>query len=240
MTKDDQFPQTKKSGELLAAALAETERISSGTPPLRNPSQLNKDWDGQSYIEPDPKTTTPAQRLAIGELVRKSVSRESLGEWNAPADRPDPVAQLMEQNRTRVPELVPVRNARMAVSPFTYLRGSPVVMSRDLGSGPSSNLRTQLCGDAHLCNFGAYGTPERNVVFDLNDFDETLPGPFEWDVKRLATSFLIAARTSGQGEKAGRAAAKKAAKTYRENMLRLADADVLDIWYEHIELSEAL
>ena len=240
MTKDDPFPDPNESAELLTAALAETERIPSGTPPLRSPNQPNDDWDGKTYIEPDPTTTTPSQRMVIGELVRKAIPRETLGEWNAPADRPDPVQQLIEQNRTRIPELVPVRNGRMSVSSFTYLRGSPVVMARDLGSGPSTSLRTQLCGDAHLCNFGAYGTPERNVVFDLNDFDETLPGPFEWDVKRRVTSFLIAARTSGQGEKAGRAAAKKAAKTYRENMLRLAEADVLDIWYEHIELSEAL
>ena len=240
MTKDDPFPHSKKSGKLLSEALTETERIPSGTPPLRSPNQPNDDWDGKSYIDPDPMATTPTQRMRIGEIVRKSVPREVLGEWNAPADRPDPVQQLIEQNRTRIPELVPVRNARMAVSSFTYLRGSPLVMARDLGSGPSTGLRTQLCGDAHLCNFGSYGTPERNLVFDLNDFDETLPGPFEWDVKRLVTSFLIAARTSGQGEKAGRAAAKRAAQIYRENMLRLAEADVLDIWYEHIELSEAL
>jgi len=240
MAKDKAFPNANRSGELLTAALAETKRIQSGNPPLRTPNQLNDDWDGKSYIEPDPTTTTPSQRIRIGEIVRKSIPRESLGEWTPPADRPDPVAQLVEQNRTRVPELVPVRNARMAVSPFTYLRGSPIVMARDLGSGISTNLRTQLCGDAHLCNFGSYGTPERNIVFDLNDFDETIPGPFEWDVKRLVTSFLIAARTSGQGEKAGREAANTAARAYRENMLRLADADVLDIWYERIELSEAL
>jgi len=128
----------------------------------------------------------------------------------------------------------------MAVSPFTYLRGSPVVMSRDLGTAPSTPLRTQLCGDAHLSNFGAYGTPERNLVFDLNDFDETLPGPFEWDVKRLVTSFLIAARTSGQGEDAGRRAARAAAEAYRVNIRRLAEADVMDIWYEHIVLDDAM
>jgi len=191
-------------------------------------------------IDLDPLTTTPDERRASGERARKLVSRDALGTWTAPADRPDPVAQLIEQSRTRVPQLVPVRYGRMAVSPFTYLRGSPVVMARDLGTAPSTPLRTQLCGDAHLSNFGSYGTPERNLVFDLNDFDETLPGPFEWDVKRLVTSFLIAARTSGQGEDAGRAAARAAARAYRENIRRHADADVMDIWYEHIVLDDAL
>ncbi|MTA74646.1 MAG: hypothetical protein F2942_08010, partial [Actinobacteria bacterium] len=119
MTKDDPFPHANESAELLKAALAETERIASGTPPLRMPNQPNDDWDGKTYIEPDPTTTTPAQRMVIGELVRKTVPRETLGEWNAPADRPDPVQQLIEQNRTRIPELVPVRNGRMSVSPFT-------------------------------------------------------------------------------------------------------------------------
>ena len=196
--------------------------------------------DGSGFVNPDPLTTTPAERMAIGESVRKAIPREVLGEWDPPANRPDPVQQLIEQSRTRVPELVPVRYGRMSVSPFTYLRGSPVVMSRDLGNAPSTPLRTQLCGDAHLSNFGAYGTPERNLVFDLNDFDETLPGPFEWDVKRLVTSFVIAARTSGQGEDAGRRAAFAVAKAYRENIRRHAEADVMDIWYEHIVLDDAM
>ena len=189
---------------------------------------------------PDVATSTPTERLAAGERLRRQVSREALGEWEPPSDRPDPVELLVEQGRSRVPDLVPVRYGRMAVSPFTYLRGSPVVMAHDLGNAPSTPLRTQLCGDAHLSNFGSYGTPERNLIFDLNDFDETLPGPFEWDVKRLVTSLLVAARTSGQGEKAGRRAARSAARSYRTNLRRLAEADVLDIWYEHIVLDEAM
>ncbi len=193
-----------------------------------------------SEAVPDVATTTPTERLAYGEQLRRRISREALGEWEPPADRPDPVELLVEQSRTRLPDLVPVRYGRMAVSPFTYLRGSPVVMAHDLGTAPSTPLRTQLCGDAHLSNFGSYGTPERNLIFDLNDFDETLPGPFEWDVKRLVTSLLVAARTSGQGEKAGRRAARNAARSYRTNLRRLADADVLDIWYEHIVLDDAM
>ncbi len=148
---------------------------------------------------PDVATSTPNERLDYGEQLRRRVSREALGEWEAPSDRPDPVELLVEQGRSRVPELVPVRYGRMAVSPFTYLRGSPTVMAHDLGNAASTPLRTQLCGDAHLSNFGSYGTPERNLIFDLNDFDETLPGPFEWDVKRLVTSLLVAGAHLGTG-----------------------------------------
>ncbi|MHB1138658.1 MAG: DUF2252 domain-containing protein [Microthrixaceae bacterium] len=216
--------------ELLSEALAGGPGRAASGPPSLDPDPA----------DPDPVDTTPAERIAQGEKVRKAVPREVLGQWQAPADRPDPVEQLVEQSRTRVPELVPVRYGRMAVSAFTYLRGSPVVMARDLGTAPSTPLRTQLCGDAHLSNFGSYGTPERNLVFDLNDFDETLPGPFEWDVKRLVTSFVIAGRTSGQGDAAGRAAARAAATAYRRTIRRLADADVMDIWYEHIVLDDAM
>jgi uncharacterized protein (DUF2252 family) len=187
-----------------------------------------------------PATSSPTERTALGESVRRDVPRESLGQWEPGADRPDPVEILVEQGRHRVPELLPVRYGRMQVSPFTFLRGAPAVMAHDLSTSATSPLRTQLCGDAHLSNFGSYGTPERRLIFDLNDFDETLPGPFEWDVKRLCASLLVAARTSGQGEKAGRRAAIAAACAYREHLRQLADADVLDVWYEHVELSDAM
>jgi uncharacterized protein (DUF2252 family) len=193
-----------------------------------------------STMELDPATTTPSERAAAGEAARRVVAREALGEWEPGDDRPDPVEILVEQGRHRVPELLPVRYGRMAVSPFTFLRGAPSVMAHDLSTSPTTPLRTQLCGDAHLSNFGAYGTPERRLIFDLNDFDETLPGPFLWDVTRLCASLLVAARTSGQGEKAGRKAAVAAARTYREHLCELASKDVLDIWYEHVELSDAM
>ncbi len=184
--------------------------------------------------------SAPSDHAALGEAARTVVPRESLGQWEPGDDRPDPVELLVEQGRSRVPELLPVRYGRMAVSPFTFLRGAPAVMAHDLAASPSSPLRTQLCGDAHLSNFGSYGTPERNLIFDVNDFDETLPGPFEWDVQRLVASVLVAARTSGQGEKAGRRAARGAARSYRENLRRLSELDVLEIWYEHIQLSDAM
>ncbi len=193
-----------------------------------------------SFVAPDLDATTAGERLVRGESVRKQVSRESLGQWEPSADRPDPIEILVEQGRNRVPELLPVRYGRMAVSSFTFLRGAPAVMAHDLSTGPTTPLRTQLCGDAHLSNFGAYGTPERRLIFDLNDFDETLPGPFEWDVKRLCASLLVAARCSGQGEKAGRRAAVAAARAYREHLRELADEDVMDVWYERVELSDAM
>ncbi len=192
------------------------------------------------YVAPDPTTTSAGERLALGEAVRRRVARESLGQWAPSEDRPDPVEILVEQGRHRVPGLLPVRYGRMAVSAFTFLRGAPAIMGHDLHASPTTPLRTQLCGDAHLSNFGSYATPERRLIFDLNDFDETLPGPFEWDVKRLCASLLVAARCSGQGEKAGRRAAVAAAQAYREHLRSLAEADVLDVWYEHIELTEAM
>lgn len=183
---------------------------------------------------------TPGVRAARGREARSLRPRRSLGDWAPPPDRPDPVDLLVAQGHQRVPELLPVRYGRMAVSPFTYLRGSPVVMAHDLASAGSTELRTQLCGDAHLSNFGSFGTAERKMVFDLNDFDETLPGPFEWDVQRLCTSVVVAARTAGQGEGAGREAARAAARAYRTHVERLAGMTELEVWYEHIEISDAV
>jgi len=186
----------------------------------------------------DPRHTNSEGRRQVGREVRKLVPRTSLGEWTPPADRPDLVDLLEEQNASRLPDLVPIRYGRMMHSPFTYLRGSPIVMAHDLSSGPTTPLRTQLCGDAHLLNFGSFGSAERNLLFDLNDFDETLPGPFEWDVKRLVTSVLIAARSTGKSEDVGREAARAAARAYREHMAALATAGVLDIWYERYDAQD--
>lgn len=192
-----------------------------------------------TYVDP-PAEASSSERTALGESVRKAVPREALGTWEAAPGRRDPIEILIEQGATRVPDLLPVRYGRMAVSPFTFYRGAPAIMANDLAAGASTPLRTQLCGDAHLLNFGAYATPERRLIFDLNDFDETLPGPFEWDVKRLCASLLVAARCSGQGEKAGRRASLAAARAYREHLRELATHDVLDIWYERVELTDAM
>src|SRR2546429_9671208 len=145
---------------------------------------------------------TVAERAARGKAARVEVPRSSHGDWEPAADRPDPIALLQQQAVTRVPELVPIRHGRMAASAFTFYRGAAFIMASDLAATPSSGLRAQLCGDAHLSNFGAYAAPDRQLVFDLHDFDETLPGPWEWDIKRLAAILEIAGRAAGVPPKA--------------------------------------
>ena len=148
--------------------------------------------------------TTPADRALRGKAARKQVPRSAHAAWMPSVDRPDPVAVLERQGRDRLPELLPIRYGRMAASPFAFLRGAAAVMAADLAAAPHTGLTVQLCGDAHLLNFGLYASPERSLLFDLNDFDETFRGPFEWDVKRLATSVAVAARENGHPEaKAG-------------------------------------
>src|SRR5207245_1541964 len=151
--------------------------------------------------------------------------------WEPAGGRPDPVALLEEQNTTREPDLVPVRHGRMMVSPFTFYRGAAKIMAADLKDTPTAGLNVQLCGDAHLSNFGVYASPERTLLFDLNDFDETLPGPFEYDVKRLAASITVAARNNGHAPADGRAATLGSVTAYREAMARYATMPTMDIWY---------
>jgi uncharacterized protein (DUF2252 family) len=147
---------------------------------------------------------------------------------------------LLSQAKTRVPDLVPIRHGRMLVSPFTFYRGAALIMAADLESTPASGLRTQLCGDAHLSNFGAYASPERRLVFDINDFDETLPGPFEWDIKRLAASFVIAGRNNGFTKKQYRKATLAAVQSYRTAIRDFAAQPILAVWYQHLEMAQAL
>jgi uncharacterized protein (DUF2252 family) len=155
-------------------------------------------------------------------------------------DRPDPVALLEEQNVTREPDLVPVRHGRMMVSPFTFYRGAAKIMAADLAATPVAGLGAQLCGDAHLSNFGLFASPERKLLFDLNDFDETLPGPFEYDVKRMAASFMIAARNNGFSKKDARAATATSVTAYREAMAAFAQMPTMDIWYAHMDEDELM
>ena len=162
------------------------------------------------------------ERLAEGHAQRESVPLEAHGEWATPDSRPDPVGIIEKQNATRVPELVPIRHGRMIVSPFTFYRGTAAIMASDLSRSPTTELRVQCCGDAHLSNFGLFAAPDRRVVFDLNDFDETLPAPFEWDVKRLAASVVVAARGNGHRRKEQRAAARAAVAAYRRTMAKAA------------------
>ena len=168
---------------------------------------------------------TPAERAARGKEARAAVPRDSHAVFDPPPDRPDPVAQLEEQAATRVPELVPVRRGRMMVSPFTYYRGAALPMASDLSHTPVSGLAVQACGDAHLSNFGIFGSPERRLVFDVNDFDETLPGPWEWDVKRLAASMEVAGRGNGFGGKDRREIVTATVASYRRAMRGLRQDD---------------
>ena len=182
-----------------------------------------------------PPLPLPKERLAEGKARRSKVSRRSHESWQAPPDRPDPVALLQESNKTRIPDLVPIRYGRMMISPFTFYRGSPIVMARDLAHTPVSGIRVQACGDCHLMNFGVYASPERNLLFDVNDFDETLPAPWEWDLKRLATSFAVAGRSHGFRARECLEAAEECARSYREQMRSYSRMRLLDVWYSRAD-----
>jgi uncharacterized protein (DUF2252 family) len=181
----------------------------------------------------------PGARADSGRALRKLVPRSSHAGWEA-GGRALPLRLLEESNRHRVAELVPVREARMRASPFAFLRGAPAVMAHDLAATPVTGLTVQACGDAHLLNFGLFATPERNLVFGLNDFDETLPGPWEWDVKRLATSFVVAGRTVGFDATLGREAAMAVVRVYRERMAQFAGMRLLDVWYARVDATTIL
>src|SRR5512133_236168 len=181
----------------------------------------------------------PEERAASGKAARKKTPLEAHADFT-PAKSRDPIGLLLSQAKTRVPDLVPIRHGRMLASPFTFYRGAALVMAADLESTPASGLRTQLCGDAHLSNFGAYASPERRLVFDINDFDETLPGPFEWDIKRLAASFVIAGRNNGFTKKQYRKATLAAVEAYRTAMRDFAAQTILTVWYQHLEIEQAI
>ncbi len=174
-----------------------------------------------------------------GKAARGSVPLESHRDFGPRPGR-DPVALLLEQAKSRVPELVPVRHGRMLVSPFTFFRGAALPMAADLAATPTSGFRVQLCGDAHLSNFGVFGSPERRLVFDVNDFDETLPGPFEWDVKRLVASLVVAGRDNGFAAADARRVAVAAATRYRKAMREFAASPTLEVWYSHLDVEDAI
>src|SRR3954451_3697516 len=174
------------------------------------------------------------QRQARGVKAAEHTALDSHAGWKPATDRPDPVTLLQEQDESREQDLVPVRHGRMMVSPFTFYRGAAKIMAEDLNDTPTAGLTVQLCGDAHLSNFGVFASPERTLVFDLNDFDETLPGPFEYDVKRMAASFTIAARNNGFSKAEATAATLEAVQSYREAMADFAQMRTLDVWYAHL------
>ena len=179
------------------------------------------------------------QSVAAGKAARQLAPLASHRDFSPAASR-DPIGLLLHQAESRIPELVPVRHGRMLVSPFTYYRGAALPMAADLAGMRSSGLRVQLCGDAHLLNFGAFASPERRLVFDLNDFDETLPGPFEWDVKRLVASMAVAGRDNGLTAKKRRQVALATAAAYRTAMREFAATSILDVWYARFDVEDAL
>ena len=183
---------------------------------------------------------TVEERVKLGKNARTRAPRSSQAEFSPATNRPDPVSLLERQATTRVPELVPIRYGRMLVSPFTFFRGAALIMASDLATTPRSGLNAQVCGDAHLSNFGLFASPERKLMFDVNDFDETLPGPWEWDLKRLAASVVIAARDREFTVKEARTAALEVGASYRREMARLAGLSTLDVWYSHIDVAGLL
>lgn len=183
----------------------------------------------------DPLKATPAERAAAGKLARQRHSRRALGDFTPASNRPDPVTTLTDQETERVTDLLPLRHERMAQTPFTFLRGAAAVMANDLASTSNTGLTVQLCGDAHLSNLGLFAGPDRSLVFDLNDFDETNPGPFEWDVMRLAASFEVAARIAGHKSAFARTLPALVGASYRRSMMKFSTMNDLDVWYYRID-----
>jgi uncharacterized protein (DUF2252 family) len=205
---------------------AQPGRTRPAAPPLSDPSFASA-WR-RAHLTVD-------ERIARGRTARTETPRSAHGRWEPAADRPDPVALLEEQAGSRVPQFVPIRYGRMLVSPFTFYRGAALIMAADLDGTPRSGITVQACGDAHLSNFGLFGSPERRMLFDINDFDETLPGPWEWDVKRLAASFEIMGRDRGFTPADRRAIVMAGVREYRDRIRQAAGMGTLDAWYDHFE-----
>jgi uncharacterized protein (DUF2252 family) len=206
-------------------------------------SRANKSSKKQAPIETSDSLKshpTLEELYALGKSLREKCPRHSHSEWKAPDNRPDPLALMERSNQGRMPQLIPVRHGRMMKSPFTYYRGAALNMAADLSTLPASGIRVQACGDCHLMNFGAYATPERRVIFDINDLDETLPAPWEWDVKRLAASFVLACRDNGFSEDDARDAVLTCVRSYRERMAEQAEMTVLEVWYASIDAEKVM
>lgn len=181
-----------------------------------------------------------AEHETVGKALREAVPRAEHAKWKKPSDRKDPIALLQASDTERLPELVPIRWGRMLASPFAFYRGSAGLMAADLAKTPSTGLRVQACGDCHLMNFGGFATPERSIIFDMNDFDETLPAPFEWDVKRLAASFVLAARSLGFSDAKGRDVAETATRNYRKRLRDFAEMHPTEVWYARLTADDLI
>ncbi len=208
-----------------------TNRNGAGTAPLKRSGHADR--FSERYVPWE-------ERWQKGKALRERVPREKHAGWTAPRNRPDPVELLVASETNRIPELVPVRHGRMLTSSFAFLRGAASVMASDLSHTPVTGLRVQACGDCHLLNFGSFATPERKIIFDINDFDETLPAPWEWDLKRLAASFTVAARYIGLNRRDVTDAAETMVRSYRKWTGRYARMRVIDVWYDHIDLEQLI
>lgn len=193
-----------------------------------------------SQAEPAPIFHSCEERIATGKTLRENIPRSSHGGWKPTATRRDPIDILEESNQDRLPELVPIRYGRMLASPFTFLRGSAALMAYDLANTPSTGLCVQACGDCHLLNFGLFATPERNLVFDINDFDETLPAPWEWDVKRLTVSFAVAGRDNRLSGAETRDVVLECARAYREHLREYSRMSPLEVWYARLDVQNLI
>ena len=211
----------------------ETERAARG--------QASKSDIATAAPAPSPEPTlSPDKRAELGRALRARTSRAAHGRWKRPDNRPDPIELLHAADADRLPELVPIRYGRMVQSPFAFYRGSAGIMAADLAGTPSTGFHVQTCGDCHLMNFGGFATPERNILFDINDFDETLPAPWEWDVKRLGTSFVLAARSIGLSDDDGRDAAIACTRSYRKRLVAFSQMHPLDVWYARVTSDDFL
>lgn len=205
--------------------------------------KLKKSFKKQAVLETSPSLQVHPTRdelYAMGKSLRDKCPREAHAAWKPAVDRPDPLALMEESNKGRMQQFVPVRHGRMLKSPFTFYRGAALNMAADLAGTPTTGIRVQACGDCHLANFGAYATPERRIIFDINDLDETLPAPWEWDVKRLAASFVLSCRDNGFSQDVARDAVLNCVRSYREHVAEYSDMRVLDTWYASIDVEKLL
>jgi uncharacterized protein (DUF2252 family) len=201
---------------------------------------LDEELELETALLHDNTISPRDDRRARGQALREAIPHKMHADWKAPDNRPDPIDILEKSNEGRLEELIPVRYGRMMPSPFTFYRGAAALMAWDLSNTPISKINVQACGDCHLLNFGAFGTPERNILFDINDFDETLPAPWEWDLKRLAVSFVLAARENGLKDKNAREAAETVGRAFRQKMIEFSRMSILDIWYYKVDWSHVI
>jgi uncharacterized protein (DUF2252 family) len=204
-------------------------------------NEKNEERSGKivSQLDTAPKGTFQ-ERYEAGKALRKKVPRKDHGSWKAPSDRWDPVELVLEAEKGRIPDLLPLRHGRMVCSAFTFYRGSALAMASDLAATPVTGIRVQCCGDAHLCNFGGFATPERRILFAINDLDETLPAPWEWDVKRLGASFVVGCRDQGLKDAAARDVVLTCVRTYRESMAEFSQMRTLELWYQALWAEELI